>query len=170
MSDSEVKSEPMDTDSIDFEAEILGLCGRYPHGVRDTIVRDSFPNISAKQRMEVINRLIRLKKIDLLSSKNEPGVVIYRLSTNNKASTSSGIGTMDQMERTVYQIIEESGNLGIGLRDLRIKTHLTAILLNKTLRSLQTKELIKGVTSVRENRRKVMKQFSFGRSENEMMF
>lgn len=144
---------------IDFDAEILQLCGRYPHGVKDTIVRDSFPRMSAEQRMEVINRLIRLKKIDLLSSKNEPGVVFYRLAANNKASTSSTMGNMDQMEQTVYQIIQESGNLGIGLRDLRIKTHLTAILLNKTLRSLQTKKLIKGVMSVRENRRKVMKQY-----------
>ena len=156
MSSSDVKFEPMDIDSVDLETEILELCRQHPRGVSHKIVKDSFPNISAERCVEVINGLIKTKKIELLSSKNEAGVFFYRLPVNNPTTSSAGTGTMDPMESTVYQIIQESGNLGVGLGEIRTKTRLPPILLNRTLKTLRTKEVIKIVMSVQGNRRRVM--------------
>lgn len=157
------KSEPMDTSAadvepIDLESEILQLCRQHPRGVSHKVVRNSFPSIPVQQCLEVVNRLVASKKIDLLSSTTEAGTFFYRLRENSKTSHSSisvGNGAMDQMERTVYQIVQESGNLGIWLRDIRAKTRLTPTLLSKTLKAMETKKLIKAVASVQANKRKV---------------
>lgn len=162
MSDSHLKSEPMDTTVIDFdpiqlESEILQLCMQYPNGVRHEIVQNSFPNISREQCLKIINRLSSLKKIDILKSSTEPGVFSYRIAKNTSQSSN---GPSDQMENTVYQIVKESGNLGIWMRDIRVKTQLPPTLLNKTLKSLESKKLIKSVKSVHANKRKVKDSFT----------
>ena len=59
------------------------------------------------------------------------------------------------MERVVYQLVKESGTLGIWMRDIRTKTKLSQIILNKTLKALESKKLIKAVKSVHASKKKV---------------
>lgn len=54
----------------------------------------------------------------------------------------------DNEERIVYRIIEEAGNKGIWIRDIRFKSNLNMTQLNKVLKSLETKKIIKAVKSV----------------------
>ena len=156
MSYSDVKSEPMETDPVDLETVILDLCRKHPRGLSHKIVKDSLPNVSPEQCVEVINGMLKTKKIELLSSKKEPGVVFYRLPVSNQTSASAGTGITDAMEKTVYQIIQESDNLGIAVGEIRSKTRLPPVLLNRTLKALETKRVIKAVKSVHGNRRQVM--------------
>ena len=51
-------------------------------------------------------------------------------------------------EKVVYQIIEESGNKGIWIRDIRYKSNLQLTQVNKILKNLESKKLIKAVKSV----------------------
>jgi len=44
--------------------------------------------------------------------------------------------------------VEEGGNKGIWIRDIRMKSNLNMIQLNKILKNLETKKLIKAVKSV----------------------
>lgn len=60
--------------------------------------------------------------------------------TENKGS--------DNEEKVVYKIIEEAGNKGIWIRDIRFKSNLNMTQLNKVLKSLETKKYIKAVKSV----------------------
>jgi DNA-directed RNA polymerase III subunit RPC6 len=159
MSDSHLKAEPMDTSVVDFdpvqlESKILQLCMQYPNGVSHKVVQSSFPNISAEQCLKIINRLSSLKKIDFLKSSTEPGTFFYRIRDTKNTSQSSN-GPSDQMEKTVYEIVKESGNMGAWMRDIRFKTKLPTTLLNKTLKSLESKKIIKAVKSVHANKRKV---------------
>jgi DNA-directed RNA polymerase III subunit RPC6 len=163
MSDLHLKSEPMETSVIDFdpvqlESEILQLCLQYPNGVSHKIVQNSFPNITPEQCLQIINRLSSARKIDILKSSTEPGTFFYRIQDPKNTAHSSitiGNGSIDEMERSVYQIVKESGNLGIWMRDIRVKTQLPPTLLNKTLKALESKKLIKAVKSVHANKRKV---------------
>lgn len=139
----------MDASIIDLESEILQLCHQYPNGLTDKILENIFPNITAEQRLHAINHLLKSNKIDLLKSSN---TFVYRLKDTTNLSPN---GITDQMEKTVYQVIKESGNLGIWTREIKIKTQLSPTILNKVLKSLESKKIIKSVKSVHANKKKV---------------
>lgn len=71
--------------------------------------------------------------------------LFYKLKDPSKKSAIQG---GDNEERVVYSIIEEAGNKGIWIRDIRYKSNLMMTQLNKILKSLETKKLIKAVKSV----------------------
>ena len=167
MTDSAPKSEPMDTNSshdtsdfdpVNLESAIIQLCLQFPNGVTDKILENSFRTVTIQQRVSALNRLLSLNKIDLLKSSTDPGTLLYRIRDTSNASGSSisiGGGAIDQMERVVYQLVKESGNLGIWMRDIRIKTKLSQTILNKTLKTLESRKLIKAVKSVHASKKKV---------------
>ena len=75
--------------------------------------------------------------------------MLYKLKSNRP--TIKG----DQEEKIVYEIIEESGNKGLWIRDIRVKSNLVQTQLNKVLKALESKKLIKAVKSVNANKKKV---------------
>ena len=129
---------------------ILSLCEEFPRGLSDKVLQNDMPNIDPKVRASAINQLLNSGKIDLFKS-NESGGLLYRLKNPSKAATIRG----DQEEHIVYKIIEEAGNKGTWIRDIRIKSNLVQIQLNKVLRALITKKHIKEVKSVNATRKKV---------------
>jgi DNA-directed RNA polymerase III subunit RPC6 len=163
MANSHPKPEPMETSTSDFdpvnlESEIIQLCLQFPNGVTDKILENSFRSVTLQQRVSALNRLLSLNKIDLLKSTTELGTLIYRIRDTTNASSSSisiGGGASDQMERVVYQLVKESGNLGIWMRDIRTKTKLSQTILTKTLKALESKKLIKAVKAVHASKKKV---------------
>ena len=54
----------------------------------------------------------------------------------------------------MYQIIEDSGNKGIWIREIRIKSNLPQQQIAKTLKTLESKKLIKSVKSVQQGLKK----------------
>jgi len=54
----------------------------------------------------------------------------------------------DEEEKVVYDIIATAENKGIWIRDIRFKSNLTMPQLNKVLKTLEVKRLIKTVKSV----------------------
>jgi DNA-directed RNA polymerase III subunit RPC6 len=152
MTNSHVKSEQMETSTVDLESDILQLCLQFPNGVSDKILENSFPYVTVQQRLSAINRLLSLNRIDLLRPSNAPGTFIYRIRDTTNTSHNE---TTDQKEKAVYQLVKENGNLGIWMRDIRFKTKLSPIILSKILKSLESKKLIKAVKSVHANKKKV---------------
>ncbi|EPY82650.1 DNA-directed RNA polymerase III polypeptide isoform 2-like protein [Camelus ferus] len=61
----------------------------------------------------------------------------------------------DNQEKLVYQIIEDAGNKGIWSRDIRYKSNLPLTEINKILKNLESKKLIKAVKSVAASKKKV---------------
>ena len=55
----------------------------------------------------------------------------------------------------MYQIIEDSGNKGIWIRDIRIKSNLVQTHIARVLKTLESKKLIKSVKSVQASKKKV---------------
>ena len=138
------------TESEDICERILSLCKDFPRGLSDKVLQNDMPNIDPKIRAGAINQLLNSGKIDLFKS-SESGGLLYRIKTQSKAAGIRG----DQEEFIVYKIIEEAGNKGTWIRDIRIKSNLVQIQLNKVIKALLNKKHIKEVKSVNATRKKV---------------
>lgn len=60
----------------------------------------------------------------------------------------SNLKGVDNQEKLVYQVIESAGNKGIWTRDIRFKCNLMMTEVNRILKTLESKKLIKAVKSV----------------------
>ncbi|CAN0405047.1 DNA-directed RNA polymerase III subunit RPC6 [Lethenteron reissneri] len=147
MTDVVVKQEA--TDAVDLESRIIELCQQFPHGITDQVIQNDMPQLEPQQRAMAINRLLSTGRLDLLRSN---AGLLYRLKDAQAASKVKGA---DNQEKLVYQIIEDAGNKGIWSRDIRYKSNLPLTEINKILKSLESKKLIKAVKSVAASKKKV---------------
>ncbi|KAK2160255.1 hypothetical protein LSH36_137g04034 [Paralvinella palmiformis] len=143
----EVKKEIIE--SVDIENRILELCREISKGITDQVIQNDMPSVDAKDRIMAINKLLSSGQIELLKSGNQ---LIYRAKELKSASKITG---GDNQEKLVYKIIETAGNKGIWIRDIRYKSNLLLTQLNKILKSLESKKLIKAIKSVSASKKKV---------------
>lgn len=101
--------------------------------------------------MDAINRLIQQGHFEVLVKGKS---LLYRQKDPTKKSNLPK-GVNDNEEKIVYSIIEEGGNKGVWIRDIRVKSNLLMTQLNKILKNLENKKLIKAVKSVTGTRKKV---------------
>ena len=144
----DVKSEDS-KDDVTIENKIIELVTEFPQGVSDKVLLANMPTVHPKARAMVINKLLMAEKIDLFNGKDG---LLYRRREPSKAGAISG----DQEEKVVFRIIEGAGNIGVWIRDIRAKSNLGQTQLNKVLKSLETKNLIKSVKSVNASKKKVI--------------
>ncbi|KAF7240492.1 DNA-directed RNA polymerase III subunit RPC6, partial [Varanus komodoensis] len=128
---------------------ILELCHQFPHGITDQVIQNDMPHMEAQQRAVAINRLLSMGQLDLLRSSTG---LLYRIKESQNAGKMKG---SDNQEKLVYQIIEDAGNKGIWSRDIRYKSNLPLTEINKILKNLESKKLIKAVKSVAASKKKV---------------
>ena len=164
--ETDIKPENED---FSIEDKILQLVTEFPQGVSDKVrlyskllstinynayswfpqvLFANMPTVDPRARAQVINKLLVEEKIDLF--KGSDGL-LYRRREPSKAGSIAG----DQEEKIVFKIIESSGNKGVWIRDIRAKSNLTQTQLNKVLKNLETKSLIKSVKSVNATKKKV---------------
>jgi len=143
--DSSVK---METPEGDIQSRIIELCQQFPQGIGDKVLQSSMNDVDPRERALGINKLLVDGKLDLFKSE---GGLLYRLKTPSKASAIRG----DQEEKVVFKIIEGAGNIGMWLRDIRLKSNLVQTQLTKVLKSLETKKLIKAVKCVNATKKRV---------------
>ncbi|XP_039182101.1 DNA-directed RNA polymerase III subunit RPC6 isoform X2 [Crotalus tigris] len=127
---------------LEIENRIIELCHQFPHGITDQVIQNDMPHMEAQQRAMAINRLLSMGQLDLLRSS---GGLLYRIKESQNAAKMKG---SDNQEKLVYQIIEDAGNKGIWSRDIRYKSNLPLTEINKILKNLESKKLIKAVKSV----------------------
>ncbi|XP_010809542.1 DNA-directed RNA polymerase III subunit RPC6 isoform X3 [Bos indicus] len=156
MAEVKVKVQPPDADPVEIENRIIELCHQFPHGITDQVIQNEMPHIEAQQRAVAINRLLSMGQLDLLRSNTG---LLYRIKdSQNAGPVSFFLSKMkgsDNQEKLVYQIIEDAGNKGIWSRDIRYKSNLPLTEINKILKNLESKKLIKAVKSVAASKKKV---------------
>jgi len=145
-----VKEEP----EMEVETKILQLCKQNSKGISDAIIQSNMPDMTVQQRVEAINKLLKGGQIELLKSGD---TLLYRSKDSSAAAKTRGF---DNEEKLIYQIIEDAGNKGIWIRDIRNKCSLPMVQVNKVLKSLEGKKLIKAVNSVSAGKRKVYMLFN----------
>lgn len=121
-----------------------------PDGFSNADLSELLPNISVQDRVAAINKLLQQCSLEILTKNNS---LIYRYKDPaKKVIIPKGA---DNEEKIVYSIIEESGNKGIWIRDIRGKSNLIMTQLNKILKNLESRKLIKAVKSVNASKKKV---------------
>ncbi|KAK7815804.1 hypothetical protein U0070_025264 [Myodes glareolus] len=137
MAEVKVKVQPPDADPVEIENRIIELCHQFPHGITDQVIQNEMPHIEAQQRAVAINRLLSMGQLDLLRSNTG---LLYRI----KDSQNAGM---------CYQL--SYFLTGIWSRDIRYKSNLPLTEINKILKNLESKKLIKAVKSVAASKKKV---------------
>uniref|UniRef100_T1K5G6 DNA-directed RNA polymerase III subunit RPC6 n=1 Tax=Tetranychus urticae TaxID=32264 RepID=T1K5G6_TETUR len=123
----------------------LTLLETYKNGVSEETLQSVSDSVSTKIRAECINNLLANGKIELLK---QGGQLIYKLKNEDQRFESDE-------EIVIYNIIEEAGNIGIWIRDIRTKSKIPSTQLSKLFKSMESKKLIKSVKSFAANKRKV---------------
>ncbi|XP_064553191.1 DNA-directed RNA polymerase III subunit RPC6 [Drosophila montana] len=121
-----------------------------PGGATNDDLTKALSDMSAASRVEGLNVLLKQGSIEVLKKGEK---LIYRAKDPQKKSALPK--DADNEEKIVYSIVEEGGNKGIWIRDIRMKSNLNMTQLNKILKNLETKKLIKAVKSVNASKKKV---------------
>ncbi|KAI4492083.1 hypothetical protein M0802_010091 [Mischocyttarus mexicanus] len=140
-------NDPNDLDAI--EQKILALAQIKPKGISDKDLMSEMPDLQPVIRAQIINKLLTKGYLTLYKQGES---LLYMLKDPSKIKITKG---SDNEEKIVYSIIEEAGNKGIWIRDIRTKSNLILIQLNKILKKLESKKFIKAVKSVAANKKKV---------------
>ncbi|CAH0383411.1 unnamed protein product [Bemisia tabaci] len=118
-------------------------------GISDNDITKTYPGLSPQDHVLIINKLVASGQVDIFKHK---GNLMYKIKDNSQTSQLKGANIE---EKTVFTIIKEAGNKGIWIRDIRIKSNLILTQLNKILKSLEGKKMIKAVNSVSASKKKV---------------
>lgn len=138
----EIKLQPKSEISESTVKLVLDVIKNHPKGINDHDIQLQIPDLLPEDRVMVINRLLSTGNLDLF---NQGGKLIYKYKEAAKIDTVKGA---DNEEKVVYSIIETAGNKGIWIRDIRFQSNLLPTQLNKILKALENKKLIKAVKSV----------------------
>ncbi|XP_044570065.1 probable DNA-directed RNA polymerase III subunit RPC6 isoform X2 [Drosophila ananassae] len=122
---------------------LLAVIQGIANGATNDDLTKALPDIEPATRVEALNILLQQGGIEILKKGEK---LVYRARDPEKKSALPK--DADNEEKVVYGIVEEGGNKGIWIRDIRMKSNLNMIQLNKILKNLETKKLIKAVKSV----------------------
>ncbi|EFX62917.1 hypothetical protein DAPPUDRAFT_130662 [Daphnia pulex] len=139
----------------EIEARMLELLREFPKGINYKILETDMPNVDKIIKVNTLNRLLSQEKVNMFQA---PGT--KELFWCLKQQPASKLKGVDSEEKIVMRIIEEAGNKGIWNRDIRTKSSLNQTTLNKILKALEGKKLIKSVSSVSAAKKKVYMLFN----------
>ncbi|CCJ29148.1 unnamed protein product [Pneumocystis jirovecii] len=134
-----------------------------PNCVTQDDIQNMLKNKSVEDLEKIINELLGKRLIDAFVQGNQ---LIYKAVQKDEAKK---ISSMDGDEAMVFNYIKDASNegyivtikaldlslLGIWSRTIKIKTNLHTTVLNRALKSLESKQLIKAVKSVKNPTRKI---------------
>lgn len=130
-------------DAATIGFQIIALAKDKPGGINNDDLVAAIPEVKPEHRVQALNKLLQEGVLEILKKGT---TLIYRLKDPSKKS--SAPKDIDNEEKIIYNIIEEGGNRGIWIRDIRVKSNLIMTQLNKVLKQLENKKLIKAVKSV----------------------
>ncbi|KPJ18219.1 DNA-directed RNA polymerase III subunit RPC6 [Papilio machaon] len=129
--------------------KILNVAKKNPKGISDKDILAAVPELSAAELVSAINKLLQEGLFDLY---NQGGSLIYRLKGQSSKQAVKGA---DNEEKVVYNLIEDAGNKGIWIRDIRLRSNIANTQLTKVLKNLESKKVIKAVKCVNASKKKV---------------
>ncbi|EEB19012.1 DNA-directed RNA polymerase III subunit F, putative [Pediculus humanus corporis] len=147
--EKDIKVKEQSEVSEDAVSEVLNIIKKYPKGASDHEIQSEAPSLIPEDRVAILNKLLSTGHIDLF---NQGGKLIYKFKDVAKGDSVKGA---DNEEKVVYSIVEAAGNKGIWIRDIRYQSNLLPTQLNKILKALENKKLIKAVKSVSASKKKV---------------
>lgn len=130
---------------------ILAFCRKHPEGVLDTVLEAELPDVAINDRAVALNSLLASMKLQIMVNPADPSRHIYKPSTTGDATRFKGLTAEDML---VYQCIQSAGNMGIWTRDMKQRTNLQQPKINKILKTLEERVLVKSVKNVQNASKK----------------
>lgn len=149
-----VKDEPSSDveeegrDEVPLPDRILEILKKQDRGVSTAVLGKELHGIDMPKIVEAINDLLEKDAIELLKQGNQ---LLYKIVDPSTSQSN----TSDDQEKVVYSIIKGAGNRGIWIRDIRNKSNIGLNPLNKVIKSMEGRKVIKAVKSVSAAKRKV---------------
>lgn len=137
------------TSSLSLKDQLLAFLASKPSGASDTEIRQSFGN-NHELLLPIINELLIQNRLQLLQLAG--GETVLRIIDEDKAAKLSGL-THEQI--LVYQEIEKAKNTAIWSGDIRKKLNMQTQSIDKTLKLLLSRGLIKLTRDVNRKNRKI---------------
>ena len=128
---------------------IIELLSKYPEGLRDEEF-DNHIDLTKEEKVELINNLLLKGRIVLLETRG--GDIVYKLQSKEKIEKYK---QLSESEKPIYQLLEDAGNRGLCTREIKEKTGITTVRINKILGSMEDKGLIKVYKSIQGKKKKV---------------
>lgn len=139
-----------DSKSDDVITEKIVNAAKNNHrGVSAKDISAAVPELSSAELVAAINKLLQQGLLDLYKQGN---TLLYKFKNQ---SSKAAIKGADNEEKVVFNLIEEAGNKGIWIRDIRHRSNLANTQLTKVLKSLEGKKAIKAVKCVNASKKKV---------------
>lgn len=105
---------------------------------------------STRELLPFLQSLVHSQRIQ--TCKNHDGSLFWKVNTKNHAKKFQGLQSEHML---VLQEVKKSSEKGISSRVLKIRTKLPAITINKVLKILETRQLIKSIRSIAAKRQKL---------------
>jgi len=138
----------------DLKAQLVEKLRTAPSGLSNDQLESHFGAGKMAGIAEVVNQLLEAKRLNLFMQGSNN--LVYRLVAEETAMKFEGL-TQEQM--LVYQICERAGSKGVWTRDIKNQSSIPQHTLNKTIKDLESRSLIKHVRSVTSKSRKLYMLF-----------
>lgn len=125
------------------ELEVLTFIKSTEDGASNEDLNEKLTSITGNERLICLNQLLKMGLIIVNRRKNQ---LFYKAVNKQKPSTLAQ--DSDVEEKVVYGIIAGAGNKGIWIRDIRQNSNLNITMVNKIVKSLESKKLIKAIKLV----------------------
>lgn len=125
------------------ESEVLNLIKSVEDGITNEDFDKGLPSITGDERLTCLNGLLK-KGLIVVSRRNNQ--LIYKAMNMKKVPKLPGCADVE--EKVIYGIIAAAGNKGIWIRDIRQDSNLNMTMVNKIVKSLESKKLIKAIKLV----------------------
>lgn len=133
--------------------EVMQALAEFPQGATHKEIAAQFPGIDPVSIVASLNRLTTSGRAGLYEKKEgDTKRVFWKPVDVEKVEKFRGLS---HEERLVYQCIEKEGNMGLWTRDLKFRSNLQQTTINKILKLLTSRKLIKAVKSIIGRNRKV---------------
>jgi DNA-directed RNA polymerase III subunit RPC6 len=133
----------MDNHEILLQEQILNLLKNNPDGIAQTTLVKSIEARDVDTLSNTLNDLIQQNRIIVLNSSD--GDALFKYRSEREAAKFRDLNYEDN---NIYEMIVATGNSGISNNELKQKTKYTTQILNKILKKLEKKCLVKSLKPV----------------------
>jgi len=138
----------------ELDEAILGVCRGAPGGRASVeTMQTRISGVTVEEIRDGLNRLLQTYRLVVMRGGDTD---LYEAQTEEAAQKFKGLGVEELL---VYQTIQASKDMGIWTKDLKVKSNLQQPAINKILKTLEGRQLIKAVRSVQSKNRKVYMSF-----------
>lgn len=128
---------------------ILDLFTTFSDGLTDKIMEEKLKDVDLNVRAQALNTLLQKRQLQIFK---QGDFIVYKQQTKEESVRFKGLSSEDML---IYQAIKNSGNMGIWTKDMKRETNLQQPQVNKALKNLEGRGLIKGVKCVSNQAKKV---------------